>query len=335
MNFEEISTTDYLRNINDFGATLDVRSPSEFAESHIPNAVNLYALSDEERVEVGTIHKRSSFEAKLLGASLVCKNLAFHIPNLYPNYTPAHKIAIYCARGQMRSGSVAIVLSHIGYRIYRIKGGYKSYRAEVLRFFDNLPKQRFLVIDGLTGSGKSDIISSVDWSLDLEKFAGHKGSVFGGVGVVQQNQKAFENQIMHTLLYADQTKPILIESESKNIGKVTIPTALHDQMLDSVRIYLVAPLDQRIARIVKEYGLITADQFEKAMSRIAPFMKTTIKDEIKASFYAGNLARTAEILLVEYYDKVYKKHPRNEYIVEFTTLDETIRKIEEIGKSLA
>lgn len=325
MVFNEITAKEWLENRGDF-ALFDVRSPAEFEESHIPNARNFYALNNDERVEIGTIHKHDAFNARLIGASYVCKNLSLQIPTI--NLTPADKIAIYCARGQMRSASVAVVLSSIGYRVWRIKGGYKSFRQEVLNYFASLPDRKLLVIDGLTGSGKSEIINSVDWSIDLEGFAGHRGSVFGGVGVVQKNQKMFENLLMDRLIRSSGV--MLVESESKNIGKVTIPTQFHNLMLKSERIYLVTKLEDRVKRIVRDYSAITNEQFQKAMTRIAPFMKNEIKDDIQKSFYSGDLFKTAEILLVEYYDKVYKKHPRNEHIVEFTTLEDTVAKITEI-----
>ncbi len=56
-----------LADLHKFDTIIDVRSPSEFADDHIPGAINLPVLSDEERSLVGTLYKQDSFEGKKLG----------------------------------------------------------------------------------------------------------------------------------------------------------------------------------------------------------------------------------------------------------------------------
>ena len=335
MLFEEISIDDYLKRRDEFDAVFDVRSPLEFSESHIIGAENLYALSDTERADVGTLHKRSAFEAKVLGAGLVCQNIAKHLNTIHPRFTPAHKLALYCARGQMRSSSVATVLGSIGYRVWRLKGGFKAYRQAVLDFFDNLPDYRFLVLDGPTGSGKSELIRAATWSVNLEALAKHRGSAFGGLAQSQPLTKQFENLLMHDLMRFGASDAVLIESESRNIGRVTLPHSVYEKMQKGVRIWVQTPLQSRIDRIVAEYGAITPAQFEAALARITPHMPRAVKAAIETAFDRQDLNKTAELLLTEYYDKVYKRPPHIDASIHYDTLENALTQLDAVRSGAA
>jgi len=297
----------FLASFDKYDLIIDARSPAEFGESHIPGATNLYALSDAEHAQVGTIYKQiSSFEARLKGASFVCLNAARHIQELYPAYNPGSKIAIYCARGGMRSSSLGTIFSSIGYPIERIIGGYKSYRTFVTGYLEHLPSIHFLTLMGHTGCGKSDLLQDLTNVIDLEKMAHHYGSVFGDVNGAQPSQKEFQNRLVHAIMALDLKQGAFVEAESKRIGKIMLPNSLHNQMESGFRIEITAPIEQRVTRIMRMYDHMDENFFHSRMERISPYISRDDKASTIAAFLNGDLAKVSEILLTQYYDKVYK-----------------------------
>jgi tRNA 2-selenouridine synthase len=297
----------FLESFDTYDLVIDARSPHEYAESHIAHAENFYALNDEEHHEIGTIYKQiSPFEARVKGASYVCLNAARHIHAIYPAFTPNSKIAIYCARGGMRSSSLGTILSNIGYRIDRVIGGYKSYRTFVTHYLDNLPAVNFMTLTGNTGCGKSDLLNELENVIDLEKMANHYGSVFGDVNGAQPTQKEFQNRLMHAFLALAPEKKAFVEAESKRIGKIMLPSSLYKQMESGFRIEITAPLEQRVERIMRMYDAMDAPFFMERMERISPYISKEDKASAVAAFGNGDLPRVSEILLTQYYDKVYK-----------------------------
>lgn len=297
----------FLESIHGYDLIIDARSPHEYDESHIPLAQNFYALSDEEHHRVGTTYKQiSPFEARVQGASFVCLNAARHIHAIYPTFTPNSKIAIYCARGGMRSSSLGTILSDIGYRIDRVIGGYKSYRTFVTGYLEDLPPLNFITLGGNTGCGKSDLLNELDNVIDLEKMANHYGSVFGDVNGAQPTQKEFQNRLMHAFLSLNRTQSAFVEAESKRIGKIMLPAPLYKQMETGFRIEITAPLEQRVERIMRMYDTMNEPFFMERMERISPYISRDDKTSAIAAFLNGDLPRVSEILLTQYYDKVYK-----------------------------
>ncbi|MFA5215128.1 tRNA 2-selenouridine(34) synthase MnmH [Sulfuricurvum sp.] len=286
---------------------IDARSPHEYGESHIPFAKNFYALNDAEHHEIGTIYKQiSPFEARVRGASYVCLNAARHIHDIYPAFTPNSRIAIYCARGGMRSSSLGTIFSNIGYRIDRVIGGYKSYRKFVTEYLENIPPLNFITLSGNTGCGKSDLLNELDNVIDLEKMANHYGSVFGDVNGTQPSQKEFQNRLTHALMTLNSQNSAFIEAESKRIGKIMLPNTLYRQMESGFRIEITAPLEQRIERIMRMYDTMDEHFFMERMERISPYISRDDKASSICAFENGDLAKVSEILLTQYYDKVYK-----------------------------
>ncbi len=305
---KEITAQQLIDDYDQYDLVLDVRSPREFAESHIPGARNFYALNDDEHKEVGTIYVQvSPFEARVKGAAYVCKNAIEHIEKLYPEFTPNHRIAMYCARGGMRSGSLSTIFSNIGYRIDRVTGGYKSYRKHVVDYMERFEPRRFIVLGGNTGCGKSDLLARLDNTVDLEGMANHYGSSFGAVNGPQPTMKMFQNSLMHALKSTDPSRPVFIESESKKIGKITVPNAFYAMMQEGLRVEVTAPLEQRVERIMRMYEKIDSAFFHTAMGKIGAYIKRSAKEEAIEAFERGDLHTVASILLVEYYDVVYKK----------------------------
>ncbi len=297
----------FLESLNTYDLIIDARSPREYGESHVPLAQNFYALNDEEHCEVGTIYKQiSPFEARVKGASFVCLNAARHIHDIYPAFTPSSRIAIYCARGGMRSSSLGTIFSNIGYRIDRITGGYKSYRTFITRYLDNIPPINFITLAGNTGCGKSDLLHELDNVIDLEKMANHYGSVFGDVNGAQPTQKEFQNRLAHALLGLESTTRSFIEAESRRIGKIMLPSTLYRQMESGFRVQITAPIEQRVERIMRMYDQMDESFFRERMERISPYISRDDKIATITAFENGDLCKVSEILLTQYYDKVYK-----------------------------
>lgn len=297
----------FLDTMRNYDLIIDARSPHEYNESHIPHAQNFYALNDEEHAQVGTTYKQvSPFDARVQGASFVCLNAARHIHEIYPAYTPNSKIAIYCARGGMRSSSLGTILSSIGYPIDRVIGGYKSYRAFIIEYLENLPAFNFITLAGNTGCGKSDLLQELENVIDLETMANHYGSVFGDVGGDQPSQKEFQNRLVHAMRALQSEKSAFIEAESKRIGKINLPITLYRQMESGLRVEITAPIEQRIERIRSLYDRMDETFFTQRMERISPYISKEHKHSAITAFENGELSVVAEILLTRYYDNVYK-----------------------------
>ena len=333
---ETISTEDFLEQYDDFDLIIDARSPSEFAHSKIPNAVNLYALSDDEHSEIGFIYKqKSKNDAKLKGASYVCLNASKHIFELNRLCKIGSKIAIYCARGGQRSSSLATIFSNIGYRVYKLKDGYKGFRSKVTRYLEEMPHKNFIVLGGNTGCGKSELIRALPNSIDLEGMANHLGSTFGAVKGEQPSQKEFQNRLFFKLLKLDIDSPIFIEGESKRIGKIVLPDLLYKRMGESTRVEITAPIEQRVQRIMKDYINIDDEFFYYCMERITPYIQKNIKEEVIEYYKKRDLAKVAEILLIDYYDKVYKKPIRIDYSISNKNQEEALKSLKNISDSLS
>lgn len=236
-----------LSNKNPFW--IDVRSPKEYAHGHIPQAHSIPLFSDEERAIVGTIYKQQGKKAAIeKGLSLI--RLPFFIEKLKAIQSP-EKIYIYCARGGMRSSSMGWLFSLLGYEVYLLEGGYKSYRQTVLKTFER--EYPLLIVSGKTGVGKTAMLYELEKKnqnmIDLEKMALHRGSVFGFTHQAQPTQMQFENDLAHLLQSLDD-KPIWVEDESKNIGSIRIPEAFYQQMKKAHTFSLQSSLERRIGRII-------------------------------------------------------------------------------------
>jgi tRNA 2-selenouridine synthase len=321
----ELESDAFVASIHSFDLLIDARSPEEFSESHIPKAHNYFALSNAEHEEVGTLYKQvSRNDAKVLGASYICTNASFHVRNIYAKHRIGARIGIYCARGGLRSSSLALILSSIGYQVFKLRSGYKSYRNYVLQYLETFPHERFIVLGGNTGCGKTELLQHLTPSIDLEGLAHHMGSSFGHVKGAQPSQKAFENALVDKLSAIDASEAIFIEGESKRMGSITIPSILHTKMQQGFRVEITAPIEQRVEQILKDYDNVDASFFHHAMERITPYIKKSAKEEALLAFQSHDLHRVATILLLEYYDKVYKKPLRIDATVDNTHTKEAL-----------
>jgi tRNA 2-selenouridine synthase len=243
-----------------FDELIDVRSESEFADDHIPGAVNCPVLNDQQRVEVGTIYKQvSSFDAKKIGAAMVSENIARHLREKF-RYKPRDwRPLVYCWRGGGRSGALAHVLAQVGWKAGRLEGGYRAFRRAVIAELAELPRQySFRVLCGMTGTGKSRLLRALAAGaqvLDLEAIAVHRGSVLGNLpDAPQPPQKLFESNVWHALRGFDATRPVYVESESKKIGVLRVPEMLIEAMWASKPLVVEAPVAVRVELLKQEYA---------------------------------------------------------------------------------
>ena len=331
----EININDFYKDINNYDLIIDARSPKEFEDSHLPTALNLYSLNDEEHHEIGEMYvQHSKQNAKVLGASYICQNASNHLKTINKLCSLGAKIGIYCARGGLRSTSLATILSITGYRVYKIQKGYKDYRQYVLNYIQNFEHENFIVLGGNTGCGKSELIRKLSPSLDLEGLANHFGSTFGLMNGSQPTQKAFENNLAYELQNIDEKSWIFVEGESKRIGSVTQPSLLYSRLQSSLRVEITAPLEQRVKRILKDYINIDDDYFFESMNKITPYISKNSKLEAIKSYENGELFKVAEILLVDYYDKVYRKPKKIDYIIDNTNESEALLELSDLQSKL-
>jgi len=306
-------TPEILRSVD---TVIDVRSPAEFAEDHAPGAISAPVLDNEERARVGTLYKQvSPFNAKIVGAALVAKNIARHIEERFAAMPRDWRPLVYCWRGGKRSGAMVHILREIGWDAFGIEGGYKSYRRCVIDELAVLPLQlRYRVIQGTTGSGKSRLLRSLKEAgaqvLDLEDLAAHRGSVLGNLpDRPQPSQKMFETLLWDALRKCDTTKPIFVEGESKKIGQLQVPEALMHAMRGSPCVLLEAGRETRIALLSDEYRHFFGDPaglYAQLDCLKGLYGEKTI-DDWKRAASRGDWQELIGSLLEDHYDPAYRK----------------------------
>jgi tRNA 2-selenouridine synthase len=303
-------------NLKQFDAIIDVRSPAEYAEDHIPGAISAPVLDDTERVEVGTLHKQvSPFDAKKAGASLISRNIARHIERLFRGKDKTWHPLVYCWRGGKRSGAMAHVLREIGWNAETLEGGYKAYRRFVVSQLQSLPSGlEFIVIHGPTGSGKSRLLSALQRAgaqvLDLEHLAAHRGSVLGNLpDQPQPTQKMFESLLLQQLWGLQSEKPVYVEGESKKIGELHVPDALMERMRASSCIVLETALETRVELLLDEYGHFVENR-QTLEAQLDCLVALHGREKIaawKALAAQGAWRELVSRLLVEHYDPAYRR----------------------------
>ena len=299
-----------------FDDIIDVRSPQEFAEDHLPGAINLPVLDDQERAQVGTIYKQSSpFDARKIGAALVAANAARHIAGALADRGGGWKALIYCWRGGQRSGSFATILGQIGWRVDRIEGGYKAWRKLVVDRVQNGPVAApVVVLDGNTGSAKTAILQRLAargaQCIDLEGMARHRGSLFGAMPGGQPSQKLFEGRLAAQLEGLDAACPVIVEAESSRIGDITIPKALWQAICAAPRIRLQVPVDARAAYSAHDYADLVADpdRLAEILASLAPLHPAERILAWQKMASSGAWQALAEGLMRDHYDPRYLKH---------------------------
>ena len=286
---------------------VDVRSEGEFSEGHVPGAFNLPILNNEERKAVGTDYKqKGQLEAIKTGFRLVGPRI-IDIVNDAERIADHKELLVHCWRGGMRSGNFCHFVGMAKMRTHQLRGGYKAYRPEALESF-KLPL-RLMVIGGSTGSGKSEILRALkakgEQVIDLEDLAHHKGSVFGGLMMPPQpTTEQFQNNLFEEILKLDLSRRIWIEDESIAVGKIFLPLDLWKTMSEAPLVEIVVSKEDRIKRLVNEYGPAPKEQFLASMEKIVKKLGGQHFNSAKAKLFEGDMHATIDILLT-YYDKAY------------------------------
>jgi len=299
-----------------FDMIIDVRSPEEFHIDHIPSAVNMPVLTDTQRAEIGRIYKKvSPFEARKLGASYISHNISIHLKNGLLKKNKEFKPLIYCWRGGQRSGAFNRILSEIGWQTYQLKGGYKTYRQDVISQLKYCSNNIKLVrLAGYTGVGKTKLLNVLrqkgEQVIDLEQLAGHRGSLLGKIkNKKQPSQKQFESDILSTIYKMSSSKHIYVESESSTIGDLMLPAPFWQKLKYAPFIWLKVPLESRSEFLLEEYACLT--EHSETLNQLLNLIKRKGNYKL-AALIAENISRcdwklVAENLLAGYYDPSYKK----------------------------
>ncbi len=335
MALHRITAGDALAQYAEFDCVIDARSESEHAEDHLPGAVNWPTLSDEERHRVGTEYKQvSAFEARKQGAALAALNIARHLQNHVLQHPRGWKPLVYCWRGGQRSGSLALVLSEIGFTVRVLEGGYRAFRREVLQRLQSLPATlQYRVLCGPTGSAKSRLLQALAAQgaqvLDLEALACHRGSVLGPLpGQPQPSQKAFETAVWHTLQGFDPARAVFAESESRTIGRLRVPESLLVVMRAAPCIRIDMNLAARVRFLLQDYPHFVTDT-ELFCQQLQPLMELrgaatvqrwqqmareqALAGVERGATVAGPLAQVVQELLEQHYDPVYLRSMQRNY----------------------
>ncbi|GAB2856534.1 tRNA 2-selenouridine(34) synthase MnmH [Hymenobacter ruber] len=287
---------------------LDVRAPIEFAQGHVPGALNLPLFTDEERARIGTTYKQVSQERAVhLGLEFFGPKMSQMVKQA-KKLVPGKEVRLHCWRGGMRSGAVLWLLELAGFKVHLLDHGYKEYRRAVLDSFEQ-PRQ-WRVLGGLTGSGKTDVLHQLaatpgQYVLDLEGLAHHKGSAFGSIGQpAQPTQEQFENNLAAALAQLPTDAPIWVEDESRQIGRLTIPAALFAQLHAAPRWVLEVPRAARVAKLAAEYGAEDPALLAEAIERLQKRLGGLATKQALAAVAAGDFPLMVELVL-DYYDKTY------------------------------
>ncbi len=286
---------------------VDVRSPAEFAQGHIPGAVNMPLFNNDERAMVGIGYKNGGKEhAVQLGLEIVGPKLAGFVKQA-KRLAPQKEILVHCWRGGMRSGSMAWLFETAGLKAYTLEGGYKAYRRFIRQHFAHPIKMR--VLGGYTGSGKTDILKILEKKgeqfLDIEAIARHKGSVFGPLGQEPQpTNEQFENNLADVWRKFDFSKPVWVEDESRQLGKCVLPDPLFFQIRNAPLIKILIPKPEREKRLEKEYGAFKKEELIEQLIKIRERLGGQYLKEALKELEMGNLRTVAGIAL-RYYDKAY------------------------------
>jgi tRNA 2-selenouridine synthase len=302
--------------LSDFDEIIDVRSPAEYTEDHIPGAISAPVLNDEQRAEVGTLYTQvSPFVAKKRGAALIARNIAQHLETLFSDKPKQWKPLVYCWRGGQRSGAMAHILAQVGWSTGRLDGGYKTYRRHVLAELESLPATlQFRVVCGPTGSGKSRLLRVLQEQgsqvLDLEALAQHRGSLLGNLpDEVQPAQKMFDSRLWDALRRFDARHPVFVEAESKKIGLINTPESLLLKMRTSDCLLIEAPVAVRVQLLIEDYKHFLSDPalLVQRLTPLLPLHGRQVLDHWQMLAEQGEWAALVEKLLTQHYDPAYRR----------------------------
>lgn len=304
---QQLTVDEFIRKADQL-PVIDVRSPGEYAQAHIPGAVSIPLFNNEERALVGTKYKQAGKEAAvMLGLELVGPKLAGFVRQSRKLNPQQKEVLVHCWRGGMRSGSFAWLLDTAGLTASTLVGGYKAYRNAVLAALTE-PRQ-LIILGGKTGSGKTDILKELarqgEQIIDLEGLANHKGSSYGAIGQLPQpSSEQFENLVHYQWRQLDPARRIWLEDESRNIGSCFIAPPLWQQMRAAPVAFIDMPKELRVQRLVAEYANINHALLVEATERIRKRLGGKVTQDALAALEQHDYATVADLTL-DYYDKAY------------------------------
>ena len=316
---------------------IDVRSPGEYEGGTIPGAVNVPIFDEDERSLVGTIYRHQGKDIAINRGFEVVEQ---KIVDLLETLEPYRKkpLAVFCARGGMRSRSMVNLLNRSGFSAFQIEGGYKKYRAAVLNVLHEL-QPGLIVIHGFTGTGKTRILQYLSPAIDLEGLAGHRSSLFGAIGLNPVNQRTFESGLARVVSGLG-LQPWFIEGESRKIGRVFIPKPLAKAMKEATLVQVHCSIETRITQIIDDYQIedsTTLHQVEKILRSLRQKLGGELVEEMCRLLRENRLRDLVRILLLEYYDKRYSRSMRDyRYDLELSSenIEEAAAELQRFRESL-
>jgi tRNA 2-selenouridine synthase len=301
-------------DIDAYSARIDVRSPAEYAIDHLPAATNHPVLDDGERAQIGTLYASAPFAARRIGAALVARNIARMLEGSFAQQPRDWRPLVYCWRGGQRSRALMLVLQEIGWKAVQLDGGYRAWRRHVVSTLETLPQRfHYVVICGLTGSGKSRLLAALAAAgaqvLDLETLAAHRGSLLGALPASPQpSQKAFESALLTHLHTFDASRPVFVESESRRLGALQLPDALLAAMRGARTVSMETPLSLRIALLRRDYEhLLDARTLAPLLKALVPLHGKATIERWNAMAHAADWDGLVEALLTRHYDPAYAR----------------------------
>ncbi|WP_248477207.1 tRNA 2-selenouridine(34) synthase MnmH [Tepidibacter aestuarii] len=327
---------------------VDVRSESEYEEDRIKNSINIPILNDEQRKIVGTLYKQEGKEKAIeKGLELIAdklKDIYIKLKKLSSEYD---NLIVYCARGGMRSSLLVNFYSGLGISMYKLDGGYKSYRNYVIDFLENADENyEFIVLHGLTGVGKTDALKYLTKknisSLDLEGFAQNCGSVFGYLGFQEKppSQKMFETLLFEYIRNSN-SKYIFTESESRRVGYVMLPENIYNMTIEKgYHILVEDSTENRIKRLVNQYVSLSSKDDDKILESIEKLRKRLGSEKTNYLIEKLNLKQYDEIakeLIINYYDPLYKYSIdkfKYDYVIDCNEFEKAMDNLIDIHRQL-
>jgi tRNA 2-selenouridine synthase len=310
-----------LREFASYALVIDARSPHEYAEDHVPGAVNLPVVDDSEFAEVGIRHKTDKHAAYLIGVEYSLRNIAAQIKPLISKFTEQDRFLVYCFRGGKRSRLWADNLRTIGFEVDVLAGGWKAYRQWVRAGLAQLPKEfNFRVLCGPTGCGKTRLLYELERQghqvLELEGLARHRGSLLGDLpGEQQPSQKLFDTLLLDKMRRFDRRLPVWLEAESKKIGNLQLPDALYEAMQASPVVNVAAPMPARVRLWREDYPHFAADP-EGMVRKLEPLKPLVGKETLALWMNLASTSRVDELfesVMTRHYDPCYARSNRRSY----------------------
>ncbi len=286
---------------------IDVRSPGEFQQGHIPGANNIPLFDNDERARVGTTYVKIGKEPAIeLGKIIAVEKTSYYL-DAVTKIVPEKQMLLHCWRGGMRSAKIAAFYAEHGYKVFVLEGGYKAYRGFIRKQF--LSGRPLYLIGGYTGSGKTAILKQIGCLghqiIDLEALANHKGSNFGHLGQEEQpTTEQFENNLYREWSELEPLRPLWLEHESMSIGSIYLPDTFRAAMMDAVLFFIDVPKADRIRRLVDEYACFDKTELMTVLEHLAQFMGSYQSREALLALQNDDFEKVADLTL-GYYDKLY------------------------------